>query len=41
MRVPSMRLAFPILASDELFSTQRTIAIKTFAAVKIKSVVMV
>jgi len=41
MRVPSMRSAFPILALDELLSTQRTIAIEAFAAVKIKSVMVI
>jgi hypothetical protein len=41
MRDHSTRSAFTNLASGELCSTQRTIAIKTFPAVKIKSVAVI
>jgi hypothetical protein len=41
MLVPSTRSVFPILALDELLSAQQTIAIEAFAAVKIKSVMVI
>ncbi len=41
MLVPSTGSAFPILASVERISPQRTIAVEAFAAAKVESVVVI